>query len=194
MTFKKNSVQIIGSYNDLLDEQYDLNIELHSGDNLTWSHCGLTADYVAQFYSKILPTENPTSNEIFHTINYIANELLENAFKFKSDGHIVLQSIIDHRASSKLTLIISNQININQVDPLIEQLSILINSDVEQLMLEKLEANAISDDDSTSCLGFITMINDYDASLGWKISGNENEKITISIMAQISIDNFGTKK
>ena len=58
------------------------------------------------------------------------------------------------------------------------------------LYIEQIEKNAMTNDDCSG-LGFLTMINDYSAKLGWKfdtIKNNNSEPVlTVTTMVQIVI-------
>ena len=47
-----------------------------------WRNNGLSADFLSDYFSTFLPSDNHHKDDIRGAVSYIANELLENAMKF----------------------------------------------------------------------------------------------------------------
>src|SRR5688572_5186342 len=61
---------------------------------LKWSHCSSSADFLSQYYAGVLAPNRSTTtlNDITHSIAYLANELIENAVKFRTDGEVSIEA------------------------------------------------------------------------------------------------------
>jgi hypothetical protein len=73
-----------------------LRIVLSEGPlELRWTHCSLTADFIADLFAGLAPRAEIDEAGARHTIGYLANELLENAVKFRAPGDIVVEAALD---------------------------------------------------------------------------------------------------
>ena len=65
----------------------------------------------------------------------------------------------------------------------------LINSDPDDLFIRKLEENAENENTSSSGLGFLTMINDYSAKIGWKFDTVQKDSpvMTVTTMVELAV-------
>ena len=61
--------------------------------------------------------------------------------------------------------------------------------DLDELYLELIERNAEVDDADTSGLGFLTLLNDYGATLAWAFTdrGQAGGGVTVATMAQFKV-------
>ncbi|MDH5391570.1 MAG: ATP-binding protein [Gammaproteobacteria bacterium] len=155
-----------------------------------WRNNGLSADFLGDYLTTFFPKGNDQADAdkkqalIRDAATYIANELLENAMKYCDDSGNVPNSI-------DLTLLpdqlIFTEINgISEAQKVKFQIFIeeLQNSDPDELFMKRLEASAVSE--SASGLGYLTMINDYHAKLGWQFDiVNNAHKVTTQVMIKI---------
>jgi len=152
-----------------------------------WRNNGLSADFLADYLASFFPADEIENNgidkrtEIRGAVSYIANELLENAMKFNNENvrypiSIQLQLYVDH-----IIFCVSNSVSPETIIKFQEHIKKLLNSDTQELYLQQLEQNAHDDEDNfTSGLGLLTMINDYMAQLGWKFETiKNNPELTI---------------
>lgn len=139
-----------------------------------WRNNGLSADFLAGYVSTFFPGEDPVSNarqaNIKDAISFIANELLENSMKFSfttSQHTVTIEMFLDEDA---IRLYTANGIAPDRVEPFQAQINRLLTQDTNDLYLEQLERNASNENenDTGSGLGFLTMLNDYGATLAWK--------------------------
>ena len=161
-----------------------------------WRNNGISADYIAEFLISIFPSDVNDSSaetqliEIKSTVNYIANELLENAMKY-----------CDRKASYPITFriqLVANEIRIfikNSIIPSTAEkfqvfIQQLLSSDPEELYIQQLEKSA-QENLTSSGLGFISMINDYSAKLGWKFQALEQNPVemTVTTMVRLVLEN-----
>ena len=160
-----------------------------------WRNNCLSADFLADYFSTFLPCSDNESNssikgaEIKSAVSYIANELLENAMKYnnKKSPHPI--SIQLHLNQDNIIFQLTNSIHEQLLDKFQTYIKKLTTSDPLELYIHQLEKNAVYDKEQESGLGFLTMVNDYGAKIGWKfqpISSSSNES-SVTTMVQLKI-------
>ena len=158
-----------------------------------WRNNCLSADFLADYFSTFFSSKDEElggkTAEIRSAISYIANELLENAMKYGEAKFSSPISLQIHLNQNNIVFKSSNSINLEEVSSFQENIRELITSDPEELYLNKLEENALNEDEQESGLGFLTMLNDYDAKLGWKFDTvpTQIREITVTTMVQLEI-------
>ncbi|WP_353571739.1 DUF6272 family protein [Candidatus Albibeggiatoa sp. nov. BB20] len=157
-----------------------------------WRNNGLSADFLADYLQTFFVGEDKQIGaraEIKSAVGYIANELLENAMKFSDDSVDYATSIAFHLHKDCLTFYVRNSIpkhNVSHFHHFIEE---LLTQDLADLYIKQLEKNATLDS-AHSGLGFITMIQDYDALLGWKfdcLTKDEQEINTVTTRVKLEL-------
>ncbi len=157
-----------------------------------WRNNGLSADFLADYLQTFFigDEEHLTIRaEIRSAVSYIANELLENAMKFSDESVDYATSIAFHLHSDCLTFYVRNSIpkkNITKFQQFIEE---LLTQDLADLYVRQLEKNA-TQDSGHSGLGFITMVQDYGALLGWKFEHfmqNDQEINTVTTRIKLEL-------
>lgn len=152
---------------------------------LQWVQCGKIPDFVANYLASIAERRSPSIGAYVHaTVSYLLNELVENSVKFHLSGTIRLRVGID---GDDLILIVTNQILKTRKPELIAQFSELLQRDPEELFLSRVEENAAFDERSVSKLGFLSMIVDYQARLGWQFTPvtNNDDKVWMHTMVRV---------
>jgi hypothetical protein len=158
-----------------------------------WRNNCLSADFLADYLSTFFfsnDTQIKTSIEVLKSaVSYIANELLENAMKYGEAKPASPISLQIHLSQNHIVFELTNSININNVTYFQEYIQELITTDTNELYINKLEANALNENETESGLGFLTMINDYDAKLGWKFEAaiQQIPEIVVTTMVQLEI-------
>jgi hypothetical protein len=157
-----------------------------------WRNNGLSADFMGDYVTTFFPKseDDPQSisrqAEIKSAVSYIANELLENAMKY-SDSN--LEKSISISLILEQNQIVITESNFSKDDQALSYRDFaakLISSDPMEMYVEQLETSAIGD--GTSGLGFLTMINDYNAELAWKfITSKEQAETTITTEVRLPI-------
>ncbi|MFN3361658.1 MAG: DUF6272 family protein [Pseudanabaenaceae cyanobacterium] len=142
-----------------------------------WKTSGLSANFMADYFATFYPggeNENGINvqAEIKSAVSFIANELLENAMKFSDDSTLFPTSITLHSDENQILFIATNSLSKERMEQFKLYLEKLTNSDPYELYIETIERNAMEDTNSSG-LGFLTMINDYAAELGWKFETKE---------------------
>lgn len=158
-----------------------------------WRNNGLSANFMADYVTTFFPKseyDQATSsrqNEIKSSVSFIANELLENAMKFSDDTVNQPISIQLYLKTDRLIFVVVNSITPEAVKPFKEFIEKLINSDTETLYIQQIEQNL--ENDTQSGLGYLTMINDYFARLGWKFETIQTEPkiVNVTTMVQLAI-------
>ena len=163
-----------------------------------WRNNGLSADFLAGYLSTFFPGEDPGSTdrqtEIKDAVSYIANELLENSMKFSYAPSHHSVSIEMFLEADVITLYATNSIDPKTTEPFQQFLQRLLTEDPNELYIEQLERNAEADDEGNeggdvSGLGFLTMLNDYGATLAWRFVplGHNGAGVVLTTIVQFSV-------
>lgn len=138
---------------------------------LNWSHCGATAEFLGEFFAGIAATSKLDANDARHSIAYLANELLENAVKFRAPGEVAMETALDGE-TFKLHLV--NETAPETAARFETLLAEIVSRDPGDLLIERIEANAADPDAGGSGLGILTLMNDYGAKLGWTMERSKS--------------------
>ena len=161
-----------------------------------WRNNGLSADFMAGYLTTFFPgrEDDPSTferqNEIKSAVSYIANELLENAMKFSDENTLQPISIQLELQAEKVIFITTNSISSGVVADFKAYIQELTASDPSEMYIQQLEKQAEGDTPlGNSGLGYITMLNDYMAKLGWKFESlqTEPEVIIVTTMVQLML-------
>ena len=160
-----------------------------------WKTNGLSADFLADYISTFFPGSEEANNsldkkaEIRGAISYIANELLENAMKYNYDRSSLPISIKLCFHGNTIIFEITNSIDPNTIAKFQSHLREIMDSDPEEMYIRQLEKSAIEENRTGGGLGFLTIINDYDARLGWKFQKDKikSENILLTTMVQLEL-------
>jgi hypothetical protein len=199
LSFTDSNSKIFGDFRDNLPSIQEYLIVSFSPSSAPlqkrWRNNGLSADFLADYLSGFLNYEDrdidPTTKQLEakDAIGYIANELLENAMKYNNRLSAAPITIQIHLIDNTIIFQITNSIHEKDIEKLNIHIKELLESDPYQLYMDKLEYNAMSENGTESGLGFLTMINDYNAKLGWKFhrSLDRTAEIMVTTMVQILI-------
>lgn len=160
-----------------------------------WRNNGLSADYVANYLATFFPpkTDEPDSigklAEMKSAVSYISNELLENSMKYADQTTLYPITLHTQLEGNKIRLFVDNSILPSQAEKFKAFIKELLNSDPDELFIRKLEENAEGENTSSSGLGFLTMINDYSAKLGWKFNTIDEKSpvMTVTTMVELAV-------
>jgi hypothetical protein len=158
-----------------------------------WRNSGLSADFLADYWATFLPARDVSSSErreIQGAISYIANELLENTMKFsyKPSDYAVTLGLYLYRDAFRFYA--SNTIDPLTVEAFQARIQDLLTQEPIELYMRQLEINAADETGGTSCLGLLTMLNDYDARLAWKFQARPHDPegiIVVTTMVQLTL-------
>jgi hypothetical protein len=158
-----------------------------------WRNNGLSADFLAGYVSTFFPGEDPISAErqieIKDAISYIANELLENAMKFSYGPSRHTVSIEMFLEADMISLYSVNSLDPDKLGSFEQFIQRLLTEDPSELYIAQLERNAEDDSDGASSLGYLTMLNDYGATVAWKFSetGQDEVGTAVTTMVQLAV-------
>lgn len=158
-----------------------------------WRNNGLSANFMADYVTTFFPKSEEEQDsfnrqlEVKSAVSFVANELLENAMKFSdelSTYPIKIQLFLNRE---NLVFFVANSINDHSVADFQNYIQELLNSDPQEMYIHQVEKNVESD--TQSGLGYLTMVNDYMAKLGWKFETLEhNSSLTVvTTMVKLTI-------
>jgi hypothetical protein len=142
-----------------------------------WLSNRLSANFMADYFSNFLPVdeddpaEQQRIKESKGAVSYVANELLENAIKFnnqRTNFKIEFGIYFIEEADITAVLFPTNIVSAEGLDKFQKFIQELLCSDPEKLYVQQIEKSAEEENSGESGLGFLMMINDYSAKLGWK--------------------------
>jgi len=138
-----------------------------------WRNNGVSADFLGDYVTTFLPanrgvTTGQRQSEIRHAVTYIANEFLENAMKYHERQVDIPIGIRLELASDHITLSTSNGIGLAQAQRYKGFAEHILQGNAGEQFVRQLEKSAAAPESGESCLGLLTMINDYRAELGWR--------------------------
>ncbi|HEY9653433.1 MAG TPA: ATP-binding protein [Coleofasciculaceae cyanobacterium] len=122
-------------------------------------------------------------------VTYIANELLENSMKFTNEAVNYPIKFGLCSFEQELVLVTSNCASREKLESFKNFIHELTTSDTDDLYFRQLEKGA-EEKSEESRLGFLSMMNDYSAKLGWKVEtiNTDPEITTITTMVQLAIE------
>ncbi len=151
-----------------------------------WRNNGLSADFLGDYLSTFFPGDDKGARhkreEIRSGVSYIANELLENAMKYNEgvakQGIRICMELDPH----EVRFFVSNSLSDETSESFKALIHRLLTEDLDDLYMEQLERNAEEDAEDGSGLGYLTMLNDYGASLAWRFDRVEGSQRVTSLV------------
>jgi hypothetical protein len=161
-----------------------------------WRSNRLSANFMADYFSNFLPVDedDPAQKrrikESKGAVSYVANELLENAIKFNDRAtNFKIKFGIYFIAEADMTAVLfaTNSVSAEGLDKFQKFIQELLCSDPEKLYVQQIEKSAEEENSGESGLGFLTMINDYSAKLGWKFEIVQKEPKMIAVTTMVLV-------
>jgi hypothetical protein len=159
-----------------------------------WRNNGLSADFLGDYVTTFLPTTSEAMNAggqqaIRHAVTYIANELLENAMKYHERGIDVPIGIHLELAREQITVRATNGVSPGQARQYQEFVERILKEDAGELLVRQLENNSGEAPSQKSCLGLLTILNDYSARMGWEFESDPDtpDIMTVTTRAVLSL-------
>lgn len=152
-----------------------------------WRNNGLSADFLADYVTTFFPKEedDPGSgarqHEIRSAVNYVANELLENAMKYSEGAPTTMNLVL---AADAILFSESNSASLEHGRAFRRFVQELTESDPSEMYVRQLERSA---ETGGSGLGLLTMVNDYGAKLAWQFQDLEDGKMRITTQVRLEI-------
>ena len=186
----EQSMKILGHYR--IPEHSTHNFEAFFGNQsllpFQWAHCDITANAVAAYFASFFPAESENGlvgrDELTFSVNYVVNELLENAIKFGCGGTLELRVLMTR---SDLLLWAFNSAASSAYHHLETVISGLLEGDPQQLLLERIEHNALNPENNISGIGYLTMMSDYGVRFGWAFHEQVEAIVTIETQAWLPV-------
>lgn len=152
--------------------------------DLSWHHCGLTSDFIGDYFSRACG-RGIDAVDARHSISYMINEILENAVKFRHGGDVTVRGSLQ---GDSFEIRIVNTIDDATAASFRQHLGELLARDPGDLLLERIEENALDPDGSGSGLGLLTLMSDYGARLGWSFdTGRVSEGVELTTYAALRL-------
>jgi len=157
-----------------------------------WRNNGLSADFLADYLCTFFPGEDDETHNrrafIKDGVNFVANELLENAMKFNFPATKQPVRLYMGLREDKVLLYVTNCIEPSVVEAWKIELNRVLTEDTHELFMEQLTKNS-QDDNADSGLGYLSMINDWNAKLAWKFESVQDEENIqqVTVMVQLPI-------
>ena len=160
-----------------------------------WRNNCLSADFLADYLSTFFVCDNTQQSEVDKqaevksAVSYIANELLENGMKYCVKTSSFPISIQIHLTPNTIILQLTNSISSIQTQLFQTKIEQLLKGNPSEMYLAQLEKNALEENPSLSNLGLLTMLNDYEAKIGWHFKSipNNPELNAVTTMVQLLI-------
>lgn len=155
----------------------------------------LSIAFITDYLATLFPVDEEDINsyerqlQMKSAVSYIANELLENSMKFNHEsvkypiefGICFLEKV--------LVFVVSNCASEKTLESFKDFVHELTNSDIDALYFRQLK-KGLEEKSEESRLGFLSLITDYSAKLGWKIEtvNKDPEITTITTMVQLTTE------
>ncbi len=161
---------------------------------IEWSLGSVTANFLASYFDTFFPTaqagpDGSTSREeVWDSVSYISNELIENSMKFHHDKRIdMVVNIMLY--PDEVIFLNTNSVDPATLDKFYAFIRELTSEDPMDLYIRHMEEGLESLEKTTSGIGFLTIMANYHAKIGWKFDIiNASPKIvTVSTMVQLPI-------
>lgn len=154
-----------------------------------WRTNGLSANFLAEYWGTFFPVRDKSAiKEVQDSVSFIANELLENALKFSQETDVSTIRISLYLFDDFLRFYVTNPISTANAESFKAFLRRILAEDTHELYLSVLE-DRDQDSGVESGLGFLTILNDYGARMGWKFDtlDQPSDAITVTTMVQLRV-------
>ena len=156
-----------------------------------WRNNGLSADFLADYLTTFFPAYDEASAyrqaEAKDAVNYVANELLENAMKFSYAQSSYPVSIHLHLHHDDLSFYVSNGVDPQEIDKFKRFIDALLSEDIDELYIRQLEKNAEGDNEGHSQLGFLTMMSNYNAKIAWRFEATDQDSDVVTVTTMVCL-------
>jgi len=190
--------EVVGSVPDHLESSSEHLTMVFSSATVSvtqrWKNKNLSADFLADYFANFFPGANgsavqtATQAEIRGAVGFIANELLENALKFNHDPSYNMRIHL-RLYPDRLIMLSTNSVDPAAVPDLQAYVTELLSGDPGEMYIAQLERSA-AEDSQSSRMGFLSMLNDYDARLGWRfewLNSPARETVLLTTLVTINV-------
>lgn len=163
-------------------------LELFDGPlELSWHHCATTSDFVSELCALRVQLPPAQVREAQHSVSYLANELIENAVKFKTSGNVGIEVA---ETGEGFNIKVKNTIDVEAAKRFQSLLSELAQGDPGDLLIRKIEHNAASPGSGGSGLGLLTLMSDYGVRFSWAVEpADASGQVDLETCAMLPIGN-----
>jgi hypothetical protein len=190
------TAQVFGEFTENFSERSEFLVLGFSPSSLPiqlrWKTNGLSADFLGDYVKNFFPGDTSAAlskqTEVRHAVSFVANELLENAMKYsdKSAGQPVNLEV--HLFGDRLIFVSKNSVHQDAIANFQSYLQQITTCDVDEMYINQVEKSADNGESESSGLGYLTMIMDYQAVLGWRFEQIANQLATIvTTMVQLPL-------
>ncbi len=156
-----------------------------------WRNNSLSAEFLADYWGSFFPVSDSHSRkkqaEVRDSVSFIANELLENAVKFGNDTKDYPVKIGLYLTGNYLRFYVTNSLEPDYVSDFLVYIRDLLSYDPKELYFRQLEEESEREEEF-SRLGFLTLVNDYDATLGWKFETVSSQPLIVTVTTMVQIE------
>ncbi|MDX2255360.1 MAG: ATP-binding protein [Pseudanabaenaceae cyanobacterium bins.39] len=158
-----------------------------------WKNNGLSADFLGDYVKNFFPGDTNAAvnkqTEVRSAVSFIANELLENAMKYSDINAGVPINLEVHLFSDRLIFASKNSISQSAIAHFQAYIQKLLTADIGEMYVSQIEDKT----GSGSGLGYLTMVMDYDAVLGWKFEDTASPQTIYPITTPIVNEAISTE-
>ena len=139
----------------------------------------MLANFIAEYYHHNFPGEGHNN-----LISTVLNEFIENAVKFSRNNSMPVELTTRKRGDS-LLMRMKNYLPIHRREPFVEMCRELFTRDLDDLYVERVQAN--SGNERTSGIGLILIRKDYSAALGFEFTKNETRGACVAVTSELNL-------
>lgn len=158
-----------------------------------WRNYGLSADFLGDYFATFFPGNDPGTvqpnrqESVKGAVSFIANELIENAVKYSNTGKDYPITIALYLYQQQIIFQVINYCDRPSAASYQSFVEQVVQSDIETIYTQQLEKAAIGE--ANSCMGILTMINDYEATFGWKFQDiiDDDTSIQVTVVASLPV-------
>ncbi len=152
---------------------------------LAWKHSGMTSDFIAEMMAPRFRPSKRLYNQLRQDIGYLANELIENAIKFRSRGEVVVEALAQ---AGCFRLSVTNLVDRETAARFQKLLATVTSGDPGELLIQQIEASAMATTSNASGLGLLTLMSDYEVQFAWLFEDrDEHEPTKIQTYAAMAV-------
>jgi hypothetical protein len=185
------SSEVVGEYREDISEKTlsESSVSMQSDDLYrNWRRVSLSSDFFGKYYSYFFPYQEKalktvSRDEAENSISFVLNELVENTAKYSNTGDKSVQIYV-RLLDNELLFDVSNFVDEKVAGSFIALAREIINGDPEELYMKRLEKN-IEDEKGDSGLGYLTLINDYKVTLGFKFDKVDRDVVQVTVQAKM---------
>jgi len=199
------STEIYGDFNDEEQPECEEYLSIRFSPSRLplkkrWENNGLSADFIAEYFKIFYVSQQEGNSEetdevllenLRDAVKYVANELLENAMKFQAPIiYPTAARIFLSLYEEKLVFYITHSITDEQAKSFEIFVKNLLNNNPQDLYMEAMRASAREENAHRSGMGLLSMMCDYNATLGWKFESIEGlPLVTVTTMVTLKTNN-----